>query len=146
MSGAILTLMGATGGGGGGATTITVAYQNINAYASGAAATATYQLNSNGSVYERINSDPYSLVLIGPNWCVPASQAGNYECYATLVDGSSLGIGSSALNTWLPLTTTREWFITTPLGAKFATLNVGIRRIDGIDIVSNDIDLYVEVF
>jgi hypothetical protein len=144
MSGAILTLMGATGGGG--SATITVAYQNINAYAFGDAATATYQLNSNGSVYERLNDDPYSLVFFGPNWCVPASQAGNYECYATLVDGSSLSLGSSALNTWLPLTTTREWLISTGLGAKFATLNVGIRRIGGIDIVSNDIDLYVEVF
>ena len=145
MSGAVLNLMGASSSGGASSTTITVASQYIEAYNSGANATATYQLNLNGNVYQKLNAGAYTLVPDGANWCVPASQASNYECYATLSSGS--GITGSALNTWLPLTATQEWIVTrSTVGVRDATINVGIRRIGDTAIVANDIYLYAERF
>ena len=146
MSGAVLSLMGAAAGGGGSSTTITVASQNIQGYTvSPTVASATYRLNADGNVYQKINSGAYTLVTSGPNWCVPASQASNYECYASLI--ASFGaVGGSARDTWLSLGTTREWLVQqSTVGYKFATLSIGIRRIGTTTILSaNLIDIYAE--
>lgn len=143
MSGAVLNLMGASGGGGASSTTITVAAQYIEAYNTGASATATYRLNLNGSVYQKLNAGAYTLVPDGAAWCIPASQAANYECYATLSSGS--GVTGSAFNTWLPLTATQEWTVNrATIGVNDATINVGIRRVGDTTIVANDIYLYAE--
>jgi len=143
MSGAVLTLMG--GAAGGGSASITVASQSISGFtASPTVASATYRLNSNGSVYQKINSGAYTLVAVGPNWCVPASQASNYECVVSVVSGS--GVGGSSLNIPLALSTTREWLVQqSTVGVKSATINVGIRRIgDTAFAASNTVDLYAE--
>ncbi|NDC10401.1 MAG: hypothetical protein EBZ75_13885, partial [Oxalobacteraceae bacterium] len=76
-------------------------------------------------------------------WCVPAAQAANYEVYASLVSGS-LSAGSSATDTWLALTTTRNWLVSTTT-LKYATINVGIRRVSTTTILASaDINLEAE--
>lgn len=141
MSGAVLSMIGAAGGGG--SATITVAAQSIQGFTvSPTTASATYRLNTNGSVYQKINAGAYTLVSVGPNWCVPASQASNYECYVTLISGSGV---TGTLNTWLALSTTRDWTVSqSAVGFKSASLSVGIRRIGGTSITANTVDLYAE--
>ena len=95
MTGAVLSLLGTAGGGGGSAVTITVSPQFVDAYNAGTAS-AAYQLNVSGTTNQSINGGAYSPL---ENWCVPSSEAGNYECYATLVsgvlDGGSAATGAS---------------------------------------------------
>jgi len=142
MSGAVLSLLG-TAGGGGSAVTITVSPQFIDAYNAGSAS-AAYQLNLNGKANQSINGGAYTLL---ENWCVPASEAGNYECYATLVSGVPDG-GSAATGAWLALTSTRFWSVTrSTTGSSEVILDIGIRRVgDPTIIASGDITLYAEYF
>ena len=144
MSGAVLSLIGVAGSGGGsGTTTITVTSQYLESDAVDPNdATTILQLKSDGTTNESLNGGAFTLV---ENWCVPGSQAPNYECYVTLVYGA-LGSGSAALNTWLPLSTTRQWRVTqTVLGFTSATLNLGIRRVGETAIVSGTITIAASV-
>lgn len=142
MSGAILTLIGSAGGGGGSAVTITLSPQTIFALRSGAAASAAYQLNSNGTANESLNGGAFSLL---ENWCVPGAEAINYECYATPVIGV-VDVGSAATGTWLALSTTRVWTATqSTVGGKIVVINVGIRRVGQTTILASaDIELSAE--
>ena len=139
MSGAVLSLLG-TSGGAASAVTITVDPATITGINIGLTASAQYQLNSSGGAFESINGGAPTLLY---NWCVPASQAANYEVYASLVSGSLSG-GSSATDTWLALTSTRNWLVSTTT-LQYATLNVGIRRIGTTTILAAaDIELAAE--
>lgn len=142
MAGAVLSLLG-TAGGGSSAVTITVSTQFIDAYNSGSAS-AAYQLNLNGTTNQSINGGAYSLL---ENWCVPSTEAGNYECYATLVSGTLDG-ASAATGSWLALTSTRFWRLTrSTMGASTTIINVGIRRTGTSTILASaDITLYAEYF
>jgi hypothetical protein len=52
--------------------------------------------------------------------------------------------GSSATDTWLALTTTRNWLVST-VTLQYATLNVGIRRVGTTTILASaDIELAAE--
>jgi len=139
MSGAVLSLLGNSGGAAS-AVTITVDPAYIYGFNFGLTASAQYQLNSGGGAFESINGGASTLLY---NWCVPASQAANYEVYASLVSGS-LSAGSSATDTWLALTSTRNWLVSTTT-LKYATINVGIRRIGTTTILAAaDIELAAE--
>ena len=139
MSGAVLSLLG-TSGGAASAVTITVDPAYIYGFNPGLTASALYELNSSGSAFESVNGGASTLLY---NWCVPASQAANYEVYASLVSGSLSG-GSSATDTWLALTTTRNWLVST-VTLQYATLNVGIRRVGTTTILASaDIELAAE--
>jgi hypothetical protein len=139
MTGAVMSLLG-IGGGGASAVTITVDPAYILGFNPGSTADAQYQLGTGGGAFEIVNSGMASLLY---NWCVPASQTANYEVYASLVSGSLSG-GSSATDTWLAMTSTRTWLVSTG-GVLYATLNVGIRRIGTTTILgSADIDLYAD--
>jgi hypothetical protein len=139
MTGAVMSLLG-IGGGGASAVTITVDPAYIFGYNPGSVADAQYQLGTGGGAFEIVNSGMASLLY---NWCVPASETANYEVYASLVAGSLSG-GSSATDTWLAMTSTRTWLVSTG-GVLYATLNVGIRRIGTTTILgSADIDLYAD--
>lgn len=134
MSGAFLTMLGA--GGGASAVTITLSSQFLYAINFGATAAAEYQLNLNGNAEYSENGGAYSVLEA---WCVPAAQASNYECYASLVSGS---VGGSALDTWLALSSSRGWDVTqiSP-GVSSAVLNVGIRRVGTTTIIASA-DIY----
>jgi len=108
MSGAVLSLLG-TSGGGASAVTITVNSAYIFGFNPGSTADAQYQLSSGGGAYEIVNSGAATLLY---DWCVPASEAANYEVYATVVTGSLSG-GSAATDTWLALSSTRTWLVST---------------------------------
>lgn len=139
MSGAVLSLLG-TSGGAASAVTITVDPAYIYGFNPGLTASAQYELNSSGSAFKSVNGGASTLLY---NWCVPASQAANYEVYASLVSGSLSG-GSSATDTWLALTSTRTWLVSSTT-FQDATLNVGIRRIGTTTILASaDINLVAE--
>jgi len=139
MSGAVLSLLG-TSGGGASAVTITVNSAYIFGFNPGSTADAQYQLSSGGAANEIVNSGLATLLY---DWCVPASEAANYEVYATIVSGSLSG-GSAATDTWLALSSTRTWLVSTG-GVLYTELNVGIRRIGTTTILgSADITLYAD--
>jgi hypothetical protein len=140
MTGAVMSLLGTGGGGGASAVTITVDTAYIFGFNPGSTADAQYQLGTGGGAFEIVNSGMASLLY---NWCVPASQTANYEVYASLVTGS-LSAGSSATDTWLAMTSTRTWLVSTT-GVIYTILNVGIRRIGTTTILASaDIILYAD--
>jgi hypothetical protein len=138
MSGAFLTLLGA--GGGASAVTINLSPQLFFAINFGAPASATYRLNSSGNAEYSENGGGYSVLEA---WCIPAAQAANYECYATLVSGN---LTSGTLNTWLALSSSRSWNVTQSApGVDSATINVGIRRVGTTTILASaDIEMNAE--
>lgn len=140
MSGAVLSLMGA--GGAASAVTINLSNQYLYGYNFGFTASAAYRLNSSGEAQQNINGGGYTTL---ENWCVPGSQAVNYECYASVVSGF-LTAGSAATDTWLPLSSSRLWQVTqSVIGIKEAIINVGIRRAgDSTILASADIYLTAE--
>ena len=136
MSGAVLSLLG-TSGGAASSVTITVDTAAIFGFNPGATADAQYQLSTGGVANQIVNSGLATRLY---DWCVPASQTANYEVYASLVSGSLSG-GSSATDTWLPMTSTRTWFVSTT-SVLSAELNVGIRRI-GTTTILDSADIYL---
>jgi hypothetical protein len=136
MSGAVLSLLGT--GGAGAAVTITLSMQFIYAFASGTAS-AAFRLNTNGNAESSKNGGAYS---VQEAWCVPAAQAVNYECYASLVSGSATG----TFDTWLALSSSRTWSVTqATIGVSDAIINIGIRRAgDATILASADIYLTAE--
>jgi hypothetical protein len=138
MSGALLTLLGA--GGGASAVTINLSPQFFYAINFGAPASAAYQLNSSGNAEYSENGGAYGLLEA---WCIPAAQAVNYECYATLVSGS---LTSGTLDTWLALSSSRSWSVAqNSPGVSRAVINVGIRRVSTTTILASaDIEFNAE--
>lgn len=137
MSGIGVLMLGA-GGGAGAAVTITMNAASIYAYNTpGGTATAIYQLTNAGAA-NQITNGTTSLLY---NWCVPSSQATNYECYATLTYGSLSGL-SSALDTWLPLSSNQSWRTVSNSGVFDAIINVGIRRAGTSTIIASA-DIYL---
>lgn len=139
MSGVVLSLLG-TSGSAASAVTITIDPATIYGFNPGTTASARYELNSGGGAFRSVNGGASTLLYA---WCVPASQAANYEVYASLVSGS-LSAGSSATDTWLALSSTRAWQVSTTL-FDAATINVGVRRIGSTTILASaDINLIAE--
>lgn len=138
MTGAFLTMLG--GGGGASAVTIQISPQFRYAFNVGATASAAYRLNANGNVEYSANGGAYSVLEA---WCVPAAQAANYECYATLVSGT---VTSGTLDTWLALSSSRTWSVSQiNVGVESAILNIGIRRIGTSTVLAAaDIELTAE--
>lgn len=138
VSGAVLSLLGT--GGGASAVTITLNSQYIYALNSFGTASADYRLNTNGNAEASENGGAYGVLEA---WCIPAAQAINYECYASLVSGS---LSSGTLDTWLPLSSSRTWNVTqATLGFREAIINIGIRRVGTSTILASaDITLTAE--
>jgi len=136
MSGAVLSLLGT--GGAGAAVTITLSTQFLYALSTGTAS-AAFRLNTNGNAEYSENGGAYSVLEA---WCVPAAQAVNYECYASLVSGLATG----TFDTWLALSSSRTWTVTqVTIGVSDAVINIGIRRAgDATILASADIYLTAE--
>lgn len=128
---AMLAIGGSGGGGGGGSVYI----NNLSIEKTDpAGATATYKLNSDGTVKDHDN------VLL-ETWLVSGS-AGDYEVQVT---GTGT-ITGSATGSWLPLSTNRTWSVVATAGQyKTATLSVKIRRAsDGVELDTATIDLIAD--
>lgn len=68
-----------------------------------------YRLNSNGKAYQVSNDIGNSTVITYlEDWVVPNSSASDYEVFATVTNGGNL---QGDLNTWVPLSFTRDWIL-----------------------------------
>jgi hypothetical protein len=68
-----------------------------------------YRLNSNGKAYQVNNDIGNSTVTTYlEDWVVPNSSASDYEVFATVTNGANL---QGDLNTWVPLSFTRDWIL-----------------------------------
>lgn len=93
--------------------------------------TATYGIRSNGTIDATYTSNGGYAgtdgVTNGTNWITPTTSASLYEVRATKVSGDTPNAGS-ALNTWLPCTTTRSWALyLTGVGRFDCVLTIEIR-------------------
>jgi len=106
------------------AVTIVLSNQSIQDFTGGArAATAGYRLTSGGLAQSLVNTTYTTL----ETWCTPTSEAGNYEVFATLVSGST---PSGTIGSWVALSTTREWALSSNIGlSKVCQLSLQIRKI-----------------
>jgi len=123
-------------------TTITLQPQSITANFPGyAQASAVYELGSDGYVYQGVYSGTQYFTQIG-QWCNPASDAVNYEAYATPDVGV---LSSGTLNAWVPLSSNQYWRVTVsgPSGDNQVDFNIAIRRVGTTTILANtNISLY----
>jgi hypothetical protein len=76
----------------------------VYAFAFSGAATATYQVNSNGSDYETVNTSTTVLT----QWVTPAYVGGNYEVYATLSSGT---LNSGTTGSWVATSGSLSWTV-----------------------------------
>lgn len=81
---------------------------------------STYQLNSDGRIYD-------NSVNIG-NWVTPTGSASGYQAKAEIVSGSPTG----TFSTWLNLSTSRSWIVSrdgsiSGVGTTTAVISVSIR-------------------
>jgi hypothetical protein len=104
--------------------------------------TATYSLLSNGTV--TTSTATSGSTTHSGEWLVSGT-ASNYECLVTNSGGAALGAGSSALGSWLALSTSRGWNITVSLNtSKTTTLTVSIRQVGTTTVLATTtIDLEV---
>lgn len=111
---------GGGGGGGGGGVAASISSRTVSKIvASGFSATATYQLNNNGNVYNHGGVNLETWLDSGVNT--------NFDVRATLASGDALTSGT--LGTWQALSTTREWSLTAAVDlTKSSTLTVEIRN------------------
>lgn len=105
------------------AVVIVLSNQYIQDFTGGArAATAGYRLTSTGLAQSLVDITYTTL----ETWCTPTSEAGNYEVFATLVSGST---PSGTIGSWVALSTTREWALSSNIGvSKVCQLSLQIRR------------------
>lgn len=84
---------------------ITVANYTVYDQTNAAPASATYELNLVGGIFETTNTG--GRVALGP-WVTPSTVAvaANYEVFATLVGGT---LSTGTTGSWLALSTTRTW-------------------------------------
>ena len=103
MSGIQMALLGA----GGINVTITLNNQTISDLET-TSAYAYYFLTAGGLVQQSLDGGGINPTTL-ETWCVPTSQAANYEARVTVTSG--LLSGGSAAGTWLPLSSTRNWYV-----------------------------------
>lgn len=95
-----------------------------------ATATAGYRLNNSGSASKRVAG---SYSAISNEWMLRGSVS-QYETRATLNSGST---PSGTLGSWLSLSTTRDWELTTASGNITCSLTVEIRRASNGEVLDS---------
>jgi hypothetical protein len=118
MSGIHMALLGSAGD----PATISITNQNVADFTGGArTATAGYRLTSAGIAQTLVNAT-YTTV---ETWCVPTSEAVNYEVFVTVSGNLDFGPTGS----WTSLSTTQTWYNQASVGnSSIGTLTVEIRR------------------
>jgi len=84
---------------------------SLDGHSTAAPAQSGFRFNSDGTVDEN-ESGSYSQIDSATDWIIPnaVDGKGSYEIRAVQNSGDALDAGSDALNTWLALSTDREWF------------------------------------
>jgi hypothetical protein len=94
--------------------------------------TATYGIRSNGTIDATYTSNGGYAgsdgLTNGTNWITPTTSASLYEVRATKVSGDAFQPTGSALGTWLPCTSNRQWqLLLTGVGRFDCVLTIEIR-------------------
>lgn len=101
-------------------------------------ASAVFSLNSDGYVYYGSYTSPQSFVQ-QYQWCVPSSDAANYEALVTNFNGYALDTG--VVGSWVSLSTTQYWRLTANgsnlNGDKTCSFTVQIRYAGKSDILAS---------
>lgn len=102
---------------------------------------AGVRINTDGTVDRRGGtSGNYVQIDSGTDWIIPnGSASSDFEVYCTVnsSSGSGLDAGSAATDTWLALSTNREWFCSrTTVGTDSANLTISIRYNGGATLDS----------
>ena len=83
------------------------------------AQSAGYRINTNGFVYQVVNSVDTSL----GQWVTPSSAGGNYEVYATLVSGT---LSSGTTGSWVATSGTPLWTRVAVISGTINTVELGM--------------------
>src|SRR5688572_24252931 len=115
---------------------ISITSQNLSAGPglSGVNQSATYRLNSNGNVEQIItNASGTPLTSTIEQWVTPTSAAGDFECMAS---GQSGTFSAGTFGSWLALSSTRAWTVSTSVPDDFVSgsFTIEIRRVGGSTI------------
>jgi len=102
--------------------TINVPNANANAFNSGSAGIAQYQLNSSGFINLTLGTN---TVGSGGSWITPQTNMSAYSVRATVVSGT---FTSGTFATWLNLGTSRLWTLSGGSGGVDATMSLEIRN------------------
>ena len=102
---------------------------------------AAYEVNADGKLSRWLGVNRYFIA----NW-LAAGSAAEFEVRATVVSGT-LDSSSSAIDTWLPCSTTRTWAVRRSFGFQACTLTVQWRSAsEALPILAEaTIELWAEV-
>ena len=96
-------------------------------------ASAVFGVDADGFTYTGAYTTAQSFTQ-GPQWCIPANQASNYEIFATLIVGP-LSFGTTG--SWLPLSNDQYWRLTVGTQNEgSAQFNLSIRKIGTTTILT----------
>lgn len=98
------------------------------------------RFSSGGGLSERRNAN---YTNISGEWATEAVTGGDYEIYAENISSSGVSSSTGTFNTWLSLSSNREWTISrSTVGDALRTIRFTIRKIsDHSDSVTADISL-----
>ena len=116
MAGALAMLMGLAA-----RVTLATTYNPSDSVTTPATATAGFRLTSAGDI-----ETAGGTYADGGDWLLPKSGMALYEVKATLNSGA---LTTGTTGSWLALSSTRTWTVSTALGAAQAVLTIEIRRI-----------------
>jgi len=102
--------------------TINVPNANANAFNSGSAGVAQYQLNSSGFINLTLGTN---TIGSGGSWITPQTNMSSYSVRATIVSGA---FTSGTFGTYLNLGTSRLWTLSGGSGGVDATMSLEIRN------------------
>lgn len=119
MSGVLAALLGMSS-----SVVIAITNQSIaDATGGSRSATAGYRLTSAGQVQSQVNTTFTTL----EQWCVPSSEAVNYEAFVTVTSGT---LSSGTAGSWVALSSNQTWTRTASIGtANTCIFTVDIRRV-----------------
>jgi len=86
---------------------------------------ASFQVNSNGYIYGSVGA---TQLFQDYQWLTGIGTGSDYQVYATYLYGTGAP-GGSALNTWLTLSSSAQWNVTSVGGNKYAVIDVSIREV-----------------
>lgn len=140
VSGIHAMLLSSGGGAVGGSGSVTLNNANVDSQNTGADATASWRIDSDGNMYDGYNG----VYFLTNQWTADA--VANYEVRAN-IDGGSTPSGS-ATGTWLSCSTDRDWTITdttVDAASEYTFLQIKLRDAATTTVLATCyVDLYAE--
>jgi hypothetical protein len=140
MSGIHAMLISGGGGAVGGSGSVTLNNETVDSQNSGADATASWRIDSDGPIYVGYNG----TYLQSYTWTTDA--VANYEVRAVVIGGSTPT--GSAISTWLSCSSDRDWTVTDTTFdelIKQSSLTIEVRDAATLTVrASCQVDLYAE--